>query len=264
MRKSLLLSLIFISCFISSVSFAQMQAQDSGAVKKQLKPFRKFYMGTATDAGMFSSATIQKPEAPVLNPAGGYSYPMANSIGILRFSYIINFGFTFNFNLARHFGLYTGIDIKNIGFIEKNNSDETIKRRTYNIGAPIGIKIGNMADKGSYLFFGAGEDVPINYKEKYFVVRNEKSKYNQWFSSATPAAMPYVFVGFDVKNIASFKFQYYPDNFLNPNYITNNSFPSNTGYDVHLMVVSIGFPMPLGKHKDIVKKHVADLNTATM
>jgi len=186
MKKYLLLSLLCISSLTASVAYAQ-QASDSGSAKKPLQPIRKFYVGTATDAGMFSSATIQKPGTPVLNPGGGgYTYPTSNTIGILRFSYIINFGFTFNFNLARHFGLYTGIDLKNIGFIEKNSSDVTIKRRTYNIGAPIGIKIGNMAAKGSYLFFGGGMDLPLNYKEKYFVVRNEKSKYNQWFSSATP------------------------------------------------------------------------------
>ncbi len=264
MKKYILLNLLFIFCLTAPIAYAQ-QASDSGSIKKQLEPIRKFYVGTAMDAGLFSSATIQKPGTPVLNPGGaGYTYPTSNTLGTLRFSYLINFGFTFNFNLERHFGIYTGIDIKNIGFIEKSSSGVTIKRRTYNIGAPIGIKIGNMAAKGSYLFFGGGIDVPINYKEKYFVVRNEKSKYNEWFSSATPATMPYLFAGFDVHNMASVKLQYYPGNFLNPNYVTNNNFPSNTGYNVHLMVVSLGLPMPLGKHKDMVKKHVADLNTATM
>ena len=196
MKRNLLNSLLALSCLITTAAYAQAPATDTGANKKHFQPIRKFYIGSSTDAGIFSSAMIQKPGTPVPNPGGGYTYPTTNSMGTIRFSYIINFGVTFNFNLARHFGIYTGIDIKNLGFIEKNSSDETIKRRTYNIGAPIGIKIGNMADKGSYLFFGGGADVPINYKEKYFVVRNEKSKYNQWFSSATPALMPYLFAGF--------------------------------------------------------------------
>lgn len=261
MKKNLLPSCFLICCFITSAAYAKGPASDTANTKK-LPPIRKFYVGAGTDAGIFSTASIQKT-GQVLNPGGGYTNTTTNSTGIIRFSYIINFGFTFNFNLGRHFGVYTGIDVKNIGFIEHNNSSETVKRRTYNIGAPIGIKIGNMADKGSYLFLGAGADVPINYKEKEFVVRNQKTKFNEWFSNATPSIMPYAFAGFSLKNSISFKLQYYPNNFLNPNYTRSGAQPYY-GYDVHIMMLSIGFPMHLGKHKDIVTKHVTDLNTATM
>jgi len=254
MKKSLSISLLLISGIITSSAYAKMPATDSGSIKKMLPTIRKFYIGTGADAGIFSTAMIQKPAA---------NNTTANSMGILRFSYIINVGLTFNFNLSRHLGVYTGIDLKNIGFIEHENNSLTVKRRTYNIGAPVGIKIGNMAAKGSYLFLGAGADLPVNYKEKTFVVRNQKAKFNEWFSSATPAIMPYVFAGFALKNTVSFKLQYYPNNFLNPDY-TRNAVKPYYGYDVHLLLLSLGFPMPLGGHKDMVKKHVADLNTATM
>ncbi len=261
MKRNLSLNILFICCLFTSALYAKVPAFDSANTKK-LPPIRKFYVGTNTDAGIFSTATIQKKEQ-LINPGGGYNYTTVNSMGIIRFSYIINFGFTFNFNLGRHFGLFTGVDLKNIGFIEHDNSGATVKRRTYNIGAPIGIKIGNMADKGSYLFLGVGEDVPVNYKEKKFVIRNQKTKFNEWFSNATPTLMPYAFAGLALKNSISVKLQYYPGNFLNPNY-TKNGLQPYYGYDVHLMMLSIGFPMRLGKHKDIVTKHVADLNTATM
>ena len=261
MKKSLLLSLLLISGIITSSTYAKMPASDSGSVKMR-PPIRKFYIGTGTDAGIFSTAMIQKT-AQVPNPGGGYTNTTTNSMGILRFSYVINVGLTFNFNLSRHLGVYTGVDLKNIGFIEHANNSTTIKRRTYNIGAPIGIKIGNMAAKGSYLFLGGGADIPVNYKEKSFIVRNQKTKFNEWFSSATPSVMPYIFAGFAVRNTVSFKLQYYTGNFLNPDYI-KSGYPSAYGYDVHLILLSLGFPMPLGGHKDMVKKHVADLNTATM
>ncbi len=262
MKRTLFLQFLLISYLFTSMAQAKAPATDTGSMKKVLPPIRKFYVGTSTDAGIFSTATIQKP-GQGFNPATGYYGTTTNSMGVVRFSYLINFGFTFNFNLARHFGVYTGADVKNIGFIEHNSAGATVKRRTYNIGVPVGIKIGNMADKGSYFFFGAGADAPINYKEKTFVIRNQKTKYNEWFSNATPAIMPYAFAGFAMKNMISVKLQYYPGNYLNPNYTKDNAQPF-LGYDVHLMMVSLGFPMPLGKHGDMVKKHVADLNTATM
>ena len=240
-----------------------MPAADTGTVKKILPHIRKFYIGSSTDAGIFSSASIQN-QRTIYNPGGGSSTVTTNSTGVLRFSYIINLGITFNFNFGRHFGLYTGVDVKNIGFIEHPANGEIIKRRTYNVGAPLGIKIGNMADKGSYLFLGGGIDVPINYREKMFEVRNQKTKYNEWFSKATPATMPYMFAGFAFRNSVSLKAQYYPNNYLNPDYTQKSGYPSNAGYTVHLMMLSLGFPMSYGKHGDMVKKHVSDLNTATM
>ncbi len=260
--KDRFLNLLLISCFITSATYAKMPIADTVSMKKNVQPIRKFYVGTATDAGIFSTATIQHTST-LYNPAGGTSTTTSNTMGIVRFSYVINFGLTFNFNLARHLGVYTGIDLKNIGFIEHNNGGQTVKQRTYNVGAPIGIKIGNMADKGSYLFLGGGMDVAVNYKEKSFSIRNQKTKYNEWFSKATPTFMPYVFAGFAVRNMVSLKLQYYPNNFLNPDYI-HDGYKQNYGYNVHLMLLSLGFPMPIGKHKDIVKKHVTDLNTATM
>lgn len=261
MTKYLFVSTLFLLFFVTSVASAKIPgaaAKDSIAIKTR-PHVRKFFIGTALDAGIFSSGTIQRN----YTSTGAPITPATNTYGTIRFSYIINFGLTFNFNFGRHFGVYTGVDIKNIGFIEKPYNNETIKQRTYNLGAPIGIKIGNMADKREYLFFGGGADVPINYKEKSFVIRNQKTKYNEWFSNATPSVMPYVFAGFAIPHGISFKFQYYPDNYVNPDY-TRNGYQLNYGTTVHLMLLSIGFTAPFGKNPDLVKKRVADLKTSTM
>ena len=220
-------------------------------------PLRRFYVGSAMDGAMCSSASIQNTAYSI----GGTNSFTFNKTATVRFSYFINTGFTFNLNLGWHLGLYTGIDIKNLGFIERAYG-ETIKRRTYNIGMPLGIKIGNMGPGRSYLFLGAGIDAPFNYKQKQFTDRYQKAKFNEWFSNATPEFMPYVFTGY-VRRKVSFKAQYYVNNFLNPDYSKANFIP-NAGYNVHVFLLSIGFAVPLSKHKDIVEKHVADLNTATM
>jgi hypothetical protein len=175
-------------------------------------------------------------------------------------SLFLNAGFTFNWNLGRHFGIYTGIDVKNIGFIEKNAGGEIVKQRTYNLGVPLGIKIGNMVDKKFYVFLGGGADAPLNYREKTFVIRSQKTKFSEWFSQRTPSVMPYVFAGFAVSPGISFKIQYYPTNFLNPNF-TDNGVQPYTGYNVNLILLSIGYAVPLKKQKDSVELLEYQLNS---
>ncbi len=261
MTKYLFISTLSVLFFISSTASAKIPGatvKDSIVIK--MRPHvRKFFIGTALDAGIFSTASIQQQYTNIQGAPIGTK----TTYGTLRFSYIINFGLTFNFNFGRHFGVYTGVDIKNIGFIEKLSGGETQKQRTYNIGAPIGIKIGNMADRRPYLFIGGGLDAPFNYKEKRFVIRSQKTKYNEWFSDATPALMPYVFAGLVIPHGVSFKFQYYPNNYINPDY-SRNGFITNYGATVHLMLLSIGFTAPWGKNPDMIKKRVADLKTSSM
>ncbi len=253
MKKSLLLLLFFISFLYPA--FSQARNTDT-ASSKPLPPLYKFYIGSSADAGIFSSAIIYKTRttpgsAPITT---GYS-----EYGTLRFSYILNLGFTFNYNISRHFGVYTGIDIKNIGFIEKVSAT-TIKRRTYNLGAPIGVRIGNMRAKRAYLFMGGGADLALNYKEKQFVIRNQKSpKFNEWFSERTPMIMPYMFAGFAFNRGITIKAQYYPNNFLNPGFITNAGATPYYGYDVQLFMVSVGMGVPAFKKNDFVKTQISGL-----
>jgi Outer membrane protein beta-barrel domain len=187
------------------------------------------------------------------------SEPSGNPKDVLRFTYGFNIGVSFNFNFSRHLGAYTGVDIKNIGFIEHNDG-VTIKRRTYNIGAPVGIKIGNMAMRRTYVFFGGGVDAPFNYKEKHFQIRDQKTKFNEWFSDRTPAIMPYVFLGMAFKHGLTVKAQYYPNNYLNPDFTVNGVKPY-AGYDVHLFMLSLGISMYYTKHHDMVKKDAVKMNT---
>jgi len=262
MTKYPFLKALLVTTLISPPAFAKIPpASADSIVIKQFPHVRKFYIGSALDAGIFSTAMIEH----TLYDINGQPIGTKSSYGTLRFTYVINFGLTFNYNPGRYFGLYTGLDIKNVGFIEKFNTATkyTVKRRTYNVGVPVGIKIGNMADRKGYAFLGGGIDVPINYREKTFTVRTQKTKYNEWFSDATPMIMPYVFAGLAIRRGVSFKAQYYLNNYLNPDYLRNGYY-ANRGTTVHLMLLSLGFTQPFGKNPDIIKKRVADLHTATM
>jgi hypothetical protein len=224
--KRILSAILFISIAHPSVVCAG-PAQDS--VKKQVLPVKKFYVANGIDGLIFSTANVTKSGSDKAVP--------------VRFSAFFHMGFTFNFNLSRHIGVYTGIDVKNVGFIERTNGEVT-KRRTYNLGVPIGIRVGNMAKTGKYGFIGGGADVPINYKEKQFVIRNQKTiKFNEWFSDRTPMLMPYLFAGAGISESFTLKFQYYPGNFLNPDFTAGTTKPY-AGYDVHLILVSIGYATP--------------------
>ncbi len=238
---------IFLLFFILSAfsAAAKMPAEDTGSMKKTAPPLQRFYVGGSMDGAIFSTASG--------------TTPINSKISTVRFTYGFNLGASFNWNLGRHFGVYTGLDLKNIGFIEKYNA-VTTKRRTYNLGVPVGIKIGNMSPKKMYVFLGGGADVPLNYRVKTFTVRNEKTKYNEWFSNATPLIMPYVFAGLALNHGFTIKAQYYPNNYLNPDYIYKGA-KVNAGYDVQLILFSLGFYMNYSRHHDMVKKHVTEMNT---
>lgn len=229
--KHLLSAAVLFSSLIALPAAAQTPANDSVKTKKvKVKlPVRRSYIGSGMDAAIFSMADVK------------------NGNSVVRFSYILNWGFTFNLNITRYLGIYTGIDVKNLGFIEKDNG-VTTKRRTYNIGAPVGIKIGNMALKKPYFFAGAGVDVPINYKEKSFTVRNQKTKFNEWFSERTPQTMPYIFAGVALHRGGTIKLQYYPGNFMNPEFTTNGTHPY-AGYDVQIKMLSLGVAVPIKRYR---------------
>jgi len=246
-----------IACFLllsglaATPATARLSVPDDNAAPPP--PKKHVYVGGGFDGAIFSTATMSRPGS--------------NSLGTLRFSLFFNTGATFNYDVSKRFGVYTGLDVKNIGFIEKIN-DVTVKHRTYNVGVPLGIKFGNLSSK-NYFFLGAGADVPFNYKEKDFASRSDKHKFNEWFSNRVPAFMGYVFAGVSVSPGITLKIQYYLTNFMNPNYTTidpslGGSYKPYAGYDIHPLLLSLGFNMHYSKHhhndknKEEIKTAMAD------
>jgi hypothetical protein len=217
--------LIFISVLITvSQSYAQMLK----------RPTKKVYVSTDFDIFLLSSSIKEQ--------AGN------KKLTTPRFSAIPFLGFNVNYDFAKNVGLYTGVNIKNIGFIEKfSNPDSTVKRRVYTIGAPIGIKIGGIK-YGSYLILGIGADFPFHYKEKGYTKRNDKTKYSEWFSDRTPRVMMYAFVGAHLAPVLTFKAQYYPTNFLNQDYKQTDASGKQSrpyyGYYVPTIMLTVGIDIP--------------------
>lgn len=134
--------------------------------------------------------------------------------GAVRFAPFFNLQNNMNIDFSEKAGLFLGLGIHNVGFIY--DVDENIKKkvRSYNLGIPVGLKIGNMA--GTYLYGGYEVEFPFAYKEKTFV-NEEKDKFTKWFSNRTPIQQSFL-VGVQLPRGANLKFKYYFTNFYKQSY----------------------------------------------
>src|ERR1043165_1589234 len=231
--------LTIATLLICTITHSQVYAQsDSDSIKVVPK---KFYWSNSMDMFLLSTSLMEK-------------FPATSSrLTTLRFTYFFNIGFNLNYDFNNNIGLFTGVGIKNIGFIEKfPANDSTVKRRVYAIGVPLGIKIGNIR-RHNYGFIGGGVDFPFNYKEKGYVRRGKKDKFNEWFSDRTEMIMPYVFAGLSYSPGITLKLQYYPGNFLNTGYIEPSTgtavpvMPYANYTKTNLILLSVGFDIRYSK-----------------
>ena len=226
-----------------------VSAQHKMEFKHHPNPTNKIYFSTGFDSYLLSTASMEKAgqDAKLTTP---------------RFTAFFNFGINANFDFNKRIGLFWGLNIKNIGFIEQYDKlDSTVIRRSYTFGIPLGLKIGNIR-YGNYVLVGGGVDFPFNYREKGFVNRNDKTKFNEWFSSRTPAVSPYVFLGAHLRPGFVFKLQYYPANFLNPDFTTTVNgldVQPYKGYKVNLLLLTFGFDFPY-RPKEMMEEMKAEKN----
>ena len=103
-------------------------------------------------------------------------YPGTEEGSITRFSPFINIQNWLNYDKSEKLGFFTGLSVRNVGFIYDVDETTRKKYRTYNIGIPLGIKIGNLSEK--FLFFGYELEIPVNYKEKTFI--NEERRQDEY------------------------------------------------------------------------------------
>ena len=164
---------------------------------------------------------------------------------IMRFSGFFHLQGMYNYDFGKAAGLFTGLAIRNVGFIEDFPETGIRKKyRTYNIGIPIGLKLGSMG--GTHLYAGYEIEFPTNYKEKTFTNERKDDKFNVWFSSRVPAFYHTVLVGVQFKYGLNLKFKYYLTNFFNQSY---SYFDSDTGTevfeyadkDVRIFYISLSF-----------------------
>ena len=147
-------------------------------------------------------------------------YPGTEEGSITRFSPFINIQNWLNYDKSEKLGFFTGLSVRNVGFIYDVDETTRKKYRTYNIGIPLGIKIGNLSEK--FLFFGYELEIPVNYKEKTFINEEKDDKTNIWFSGRVPMINHSLMAGIQLPYGATLKFKYYLTNFFDEDFTASD------------------------------------------
>lgn len=154
--------------------------------------------------------------------------------GVLRFAPVFNVQFMMNNDFSQSAGVYTGLALRNVGFIADDPSIANRRRkfRTYNLGIPLGLKLGKM--NGMLVYVGADFEYAFNYKEKVFESGSKTGKSVTWFGNQHRQFITAGHVGFQFDKGFNLKFKYYLQGFFNPdhpNYASEyERFQSNVFY----------------------------------
>ncbi|MBI4946036.1 MAG: hypothetical protein HY840_06510 [Bacteroidetes bacterium] len=195
--------LFFLIVSLNFRSYAQEKEDSLSWIQSKLSssptPVRKFYDLSQYEF-IFSGAQVSDSGRTLGN--------------VLRFSLATQYQVHYDF--GKHVGMYTGLGLRNIGFINKlnvpNEKDATIKQRCWGLGIPLALKLGNMAS-GFYVAVGAEEEWMFNYKMKAFFDGN-KSKHSAWTSNDVNQFTPSVFLDMHFAKPCFIRFRYYLTDFL--------------------------------------------------
>ncbi|MEJ2593899.1 MAG: hypothetical protein P8100_01935 [bacterium] len=158
---------------------------------------------------------------------------------ILRFAPFMNVQVFGNADFGKHFGLIFGGAIRNVGFIYNYpDSVSKFKYRSYNLGIPVGLKVGNM--NGFLLYGGYEIEFPFSFKQKEFY-DNTKIKNVEWFTSRLPSYYQSFFVGVQFPYGFSLKFKYYFSEFFNQEYRTSEGDQPYQGLQANIFYFSLNF-----------------------
>jgi hypothetical protein len=185
---------------------------------------------------------------------------------IMRWAPVFNPQAMVNLDFNNIFGLYTGLAIRNVGFIYENPLDSNntkFKFRTYNLGIPVGFKIGKL-DK--FLFFAGYEvEFPFVYKEKHFVNEEKVVKDVIWFSNKVEPVQSSLMAGIQLPYGTTIKFKYYLTNFHNRDYIAMVNGQETKPYDFKSNVWYISLAWNVFTNMDdYAKKHDKDKDSGQM
>lgn len=209
--------------------------------KKYLLAITLFWLGTF---GTFAQTKIYPSSSSEMIFSFARIVKSGNEIGSnLRWSPVFNLQGLVNYDVGQSFGFFHGLAVRNVGFIYDIPNTDTLKKfRTYNIGIPLGIKLGNVKDNGFFVYGGYEFEIPFNYKEKTFVSERKVDKFSLWFSDRTDWYTQSVFVGFNFPKGFNIKFKYYLNQFFNQQFReTSNgvqSFPFQN-FDANVFYISL-------------------------
>ena len=162
----------------------------------------------------------------------------------LRFAPVVNFQVMLNKDLNKNFGLFTGLALRNVGYIlpnyqDTNNLSYKKKFRSYNLGIPFGFKVGNL-DK-TFFYGGYEIEFALAYKEKTYEDGDKIDKITGWFSSRQELFQHGFLVGVQFPYGANLKFKYYLSEFHNRDYVNNAGIKPYGALKSNIYYFSISF-----------------------
>jgi hypothetical protein len=233
-------------CLLCGSAFSQENIPDTTSQTTE-----KTVSGSTYTPRKSRTYTTWGGDGPLLSFADNIKNGGEHLRNIPRFTWFFNIGSNYNYDFGNHFGIFTGLNLKNIGLITKDDDGVKLKRRVYTLGIPLGLKIGDLRKRGFFFFAGGSYDLAFNYKEKKFE-DGTKRKFNEWFSDRTPLLMPSLFVGIKASPGFGLKVQYYPNNFFNKDYKETVSGTITTPYkelDAKMFFVTLSY--------DFARSHVS-------
>jgi len=232
MKNLITISLVLISMVLFSQNHDDSKKEES---KKESQEEQKKFYTSAGGEWIFSFIT----------PNEDYE---ATS---MRFQAWFHLQLNWHYDFSKHVGGFFGIGSRNLGYTSKpttndfytngkltvynasteeyelntsfsNKEIETIKRRSYTITFPLGLKVGKLG-QNRFVFFGGEIEFPFHYKNKVWIDGEKEMVYTEWFSNKTNPYLLSSFIGFQFPGGINLKFKYYFDNLMNQDYSVNEN-----------------------------------------
>lgn len=169
----------------------------------------------------------------------------ASQSSTLRFAPVFNLSSNLNMDVSDRFGLFTGLAIRNVGYIFDNYDDfaedATYKKkfRSYNLGIPVAVKIGDL-DR-MFLYAGYEAEIAFLYKEKTFEGGDKIDKITGWFSDRQNIFQHGFLVGVQLPKGANLKFKYYLSEFHNRDFVDGSGNKPYEGLNSQVFYFSLNF-----------------------
>jgi len=177
----------------------------------------------------------------------------------LRWAPVINIQTMLNKDMSDRFGLFTGFAVRNVGYIydhyldPSNESYYKKKFRSYNLGIPAGIKIGNL-DK-MFLYGGYEVELAVLYKEKTFDGGDKIDKMTGWFSDRQNLFQHGFLVGVQFPYGLNLKFKYYLSDFHNQDFVDAEGYKPYEGLKSNVFFFSLSSYLFTNFHFDAQTHH---------
>ncbi|HEX6170571.1 MAG TPA: hypothetical protein VFZ33_12815 [Chitinophagaceae bacterium] len=202
-------------------------------------------------AQVFSQSKENKSKAYVTS-GGELIFSFANveqngnsESSTMRFSPVFNLQVMLNQDMNKNFGLFTGLAVRNVGYIMNDYKDPSNnlfykkKFRTYNLGLPLGFKVGDL-DK-TFFYGGYEIEMAFTYKEKTYEGGDKIDKISGWFSDRNELFQHGFLAGVQFPRGVNLKFKYYLSEFHNQDYTTNAGIKPYGGLKSNIFYVSVNF-----------------------